>query len=77
MAEYHVGCGLAAIYAGTLNKKGDRWVNKSDVTDEAVRAVAEHMYHELRDDNKCIWYMFTLKDGKKLRLMLEVDEVTP
>ena len=21
MAEYHVGCGIAGIYAGTLNKK--------------------------------------------------------
>ena len=42
MAEYHVGCGITAIYAGTLNKKGNMWVNKSDVTDEAFNAVAQY-----------------------------------
>ena len=40
MAEYHVGCGLAGIYAGTLNPKGETWRNKSDVTHEALCAVA-------------------------------------
>jgi len=42
MAEYHVGCGITAIFAGTLNKKKDRWINKSDVTDEAFTAVAQY-----------------------------------
>ena len=32
MIEYHVGCGVFGIYAGTLNKNGDKWRNKSDVT---------------------------------------------
>lgn len=31
MADYHVGCGIFEIYAGTLNKKGDLWKNKSMV----------------------------------------------
>jgi len=39
---YHVGCGITGIFAGTLNKKGDRWLNKSDVTDEAFNAVAQY-----------------------------------
>ncbi len=43
MANYHVGCGITRIFAGTLNKKGDMWVNKSDVTDEAVSAVAQYL----------------------------------
>lgn len=43
MAEYHVGCGITGIYAGTLNKKGDMWTNKSDVTDEAISAVAQFL----------------------------------
>ena len=43
MAEYHVGCGAFGIYAGTLNKKGDKWLNMSEVTDEACRSVAQHM----------------------------------
>ncbi len=42
MAEYHVGCGITAIFAGTLNKKGDMWLHKSDVTDEAFNAVAQY-----------------------------------
>ena len=36
MAEYHVGCGVFAIYAGTLNKSKTLWQNKSECTDEAV-----------------------------------------
>ncbi len=43
MAEYHVGCGIVGIYAGTLNKKGTMWVNKSNVTDEAINAVAQFL----------------------------------
>lgn len=39
--EYHVGCGIAGIYAGTLDK--DKWINKSDVTDEAISAVAQYL----------------------------------
>ena len=27
MAEYHVGCGITAIFAGILNKKKDKWIN--------------------------------------------------
>ena len=43
MAEYHVGCGITGIHAGTLNKKGNMWTNKSDVTDEALKAVAQFL----------------------------------
>ena len=42
MAEYHVGCGLAGIYAGTLKKNGEEWIHKSDVTREAMSAVAQY-----------------------------------
>ena len=68
MATYHVGCGIARIYAGTLNKKGNMWVNKSDVTDEAFRAVAQY----------CVENHQSMKfemDGKKYRLaVMEVEE---
>lgn len=57
MAEYHVGNGLAGIYAGTLTKDKTRWVNKSDVTDEAIAAVftwmnekAEEQYEKFGDE---------------------------
>ena len=59
MAEYHVGCGLFEIYAGTLNKSGDTWKDKSVVTDEAISAVALY----LLDKDLCFDY-----EGKKYRL---------
>ena len=43
MASYHVGCGITGIFAGTLNKTSAMWVNKSDVTDEAISAVAQFL----------------------------------
>ena len=57
MAEYHVGCGIARIYAGTINKTSTMWVNKSDVTDEAITAVAQFLlehnaYMEFDHDDK-------------------------
>jgi hypothetical protein len=44
MAEYHVGCGIAGIYAGTLNKKGDMWLNKSLVTNEVLNCAFDYLY---------------------------------
>ena len=43
MAEYHVGCGLAGIYAGTLKTNGEEWRNKTDATHEALCAVAQFL----------------------------------
>jgi len=43
MAEYHVNCGVAGIYAGTLNKKDNSWRNRSNVTNEATCAVAQYL----------------------------------
>lgn len=44
MSEYHVGLGITGIYAGTLNKKGNRWTNKSLVTDEVLCSAFEYLY---------------------------------
>ena len=46
MPDYHVGCGAFGIYAGTLNKAKTLWQNKSEVTEEAVCAVAEYLLQE-------------------------------
>lgn len=47
MAEYHVGCGAFGIYAGTLNSKNKSlWQNKTDVTHEAILAVAQYLLQE-------------------------------
>ena len=43
MANYHVGCGVFEIYAGTLNKKGNMWINKSEVTDECLSSSAQYL----------------------------------
>lgn len=66
MAEYHVGCGITAIFAGTLNKKGDMWVNKSDVTDEAFSAIAQY----------CLEHNVAMNfDYKEKRYRLAVTEI--
>ena len=66
MSNYHVGCGITGIFAGTLNKKGDMWLHKSNVTDEAFKAVAQYCleHNEVMD--------FDYK-GKRYRL--EVTEI--
>lgn len=64
MAEYHVGCGITGIFAGTTNKTSTMWVNKSDVTDEAISAVAQFLLeHEEAME-------FDYK-GKRYRLAVE------
>ena len=58
MAEYHVGCGVGAIYAGTLKPNGTEWRNKSAVTDEAISAAAQYL---LQHDESMT---FTYKDKR-------------
>ena len=66
MAEYHVGCGLSGIYAGTLNKKGNMWVNKSPVTEEALDAVAQYLIMT----DQSMWFNYNNKS-----YVLKVEEV--
>ena len=44
---YHVQCNpnTGIINAGTVNKKKDKWVNKTDVTQEALEAVRDHLLY--------------------------------
>lgn len=58
MTKYHVGCGISGIYAGTLNKKGDTWKEKTSVTNEALSAVAQYLLMEDKE------YRFNLEDGE-------------
>lgn len=77
MGKYHVGCGFAGIYAGTLNKKGDMWKDKNDVTDEAIRSVVQHMYEQIPKDKNGIAYIYTFRNGDKVRVAVEkVKEVS-
>ena len=73
MADYHIGCGAFGIYAGTLNKTGTMWKNKSDCTDEAIAAVRDYMVQELCGGTQCIkadngGYVWELKDGRTVEL---------
>lgn len=67
MADYHVGCGITGIFAGTLNKTHTMWVNKSDVTYEALDAVAQFLLENEQEMN------FTYQD-KRYRLAVEPQE---
>lgn len=42
MAEYHVGLGIAGIYAGILRSE-DEWKEKTEVTHEALCAVSQYL----------------------------------
>lgn len=59
MPDYHVGCGAFGIYAGTLSKNKKLWQNKSEVTKEALCAVAEYLMQEdkvFRFENGGKWF---------------------
>ena len=78
MAEYHVGCGAFAIYAGTLNSKNKNlWQNKTECTDEALCAVRDYMVQELLGGIGCTkakssGYEWTLKDGRVVELRVTI-----
>lgn len=62
MPDYHVGCGISAIYAGVLLKHG-LWKTKSPVTDEAIGASAQWLLDNKQD------FRFT-KGGKRYRMQV-------
>ena len=66
MAEYHVGCGLAGIYAGRLKKNRCEWIDKSDVKDEAFAAVAQYCI----EHNEGMTFNY---DGKRYRLEVKAE----
>ena len=78
MAEYHVGCGAFAIYAGTLNARNKNlWQNKTECTDEAINAVRDYMVQELLGGFDCKngntgGYEWTLKDGRTVELRVTI-----
>lgn len=75
MAEYHVGCGAFGIYAGTVNKKGDMWLNKTEVTEEATHAVAQHVKQEMMLEKKSTRTdKFNFVDGSVLIAKYEIQK---
>lgn len=80
MAEYHVGCGLAGIYAGTLNPKTkdgyQTWKDKSVITEEAISAVTQHLKQQLsfEKNGTGIVRRYTFDDGTIAELKLSIVE---
>lgn len=75
MAEYHIGNSpiTNTIYAGTLNKAKTMWQNKSDVTEEALACVRDHLFQHAKDEGKPEFgYEWTLKDGRRVQLIVKV-----
>lgn len=80
MAEYHVGRGFAGIYAGTLNLKTkdgfQTWRNKSDITEDAISAVAQYLKQELslEKNGTEIARRYIFNDGTIAELKLSIVE---
>lgn len=75
MAEYHVGCSpiTNVIYAGTLTKSKGMWLNKSDVTEEALACVRDHLFRLANDEGKPEFgYEWTLKDERRVQLLVKI-----
>lgn len=77
MAEYHVGCGAFAIYAGTLNKTKKMWNQKTECTEEAIEAVRDYMILESLGGIDCTkgrtgGYKWELKDGREVELRVTI-----
>lgn len=71
MANYHVGCGIAGIYAGTLNKKGNMWTNKSLVTNEVLNCAFEYLYTNEKEFRATI-------DGKRYAMrIVPITDIEP
>lgn len=83
MAEYHVGCGAFAIYAGTLNSRNKKFVAEQNrCTDEALCAVRDYMVQELLGGIDChkatsSGYEWTLKNGRTVELRVTIKESSP
>ena len=78
MAEYHVGCGAFAIYAGTLNKAKTMWKDKTACTEEAIHAVKDYMISDLLGGRDCkkakkSGYAWKMEDGRRIIMTIEIE----
>lgn len=68
---YHVGCSPEnnVIYAGTTTKKMDKWVNKSEVTEEVLAAARDHLLAiAQKEEVKELGYHWDAQDGSMVIL---------
>lgn len=81
MTEYHVGCGIAGIYAGVLRNKNE-WKDKTECTNSAIVAVRDYMVDQCLDgingNRTTGGYQWKLKDGRIVQLIVKIiDEYNP
>lgn len=82
MPEYYVGCSAfgLAIYAGILEPKNKHlWKDKNECTDEAIEAVRDYMVENCLGGIDCKkansgGYEWKLKDGRKVKLCITIQE---
>ena len=76
--KYHVGCGIAGIYAGTLAPDNESWKDKSEVTDEALEAVRDYIVMNLKSSGeKTGGYSWKLKNGGNVELRVTINNTPP
>lgn len=63
--KYSVGCGLAGVYAGVLKPSGKEWKEKTDVTIEAMGAVAQYLLDNQKE------FQFECEDKKYVLKVVE------
>ena len=74
---FHVGYSeiTGVIYAGTINKKGTKWLKQTDVTQEALTAVRDHfmnIYYNQKEQAGIVGYRWKTKSGKTVTLQLNI-----
>lgn len=62
------------VYIGRVNKNETETLEKEDRTDEVLEAARDHLYNSLKDGETKTGYQWTRKDGKVVKLMIEVCE---
>ena len=62
------------IYIGRVNKAEDQFLEKEDRTDEVIEAVRDHLVGEIKGGENSAGYKWKRKDGKTVRLTVEILE---
>lgn len=72
---FHVRFGLTEIYAGTFNADGDAFKKKTNVTKEALNAVAQYekALMEERDEQTRI-KKYKFRDGSVLKVTYKLEK---
>ena len=75
MPKYHVGQSpiTNVIYAGTLNREKTMWVNKADVTEEAIASVRDHLVEKAKESGRSEFgYEWKQQDGSTVQLLVKI-----